>query len=125
MIKLDVNRRSVLNGHVELPRWNRVSCQPAGTMSGQTAFDKLARPAALYCGGKTENSEFEDVEGTELNGIEQREDGMPDAEGDGIDGEEELAPPELGAGLRNKPTQKDRADQRLAAQIKKTTAVVF
>ena len=46
----------------------------------------------------------------ELNGIEDGEDGMSDEEGDGLDGEEEMAPPNkrVRAGRRHKPTQKDR-----------------
>ena len=41
-------------------------------MSGQAAFDKLVRPAAL-CRGVTSE--------TELNGVEEEHDGMPDEEG--------------------------------------------
>ena len=39
--------RSVHNGLVDRPRRNRSSFQLAGIASGQTAFDKPARPAAL------------------------------------------------------------------------------
>ena len=46
----------------------------AGTVSGQTAFDKLVRLAALCRGEEAENRKFEKVEGTELNGVEEGED---------------------------------------------------
>ena len=52
MIKLDVNSGVVHHGHVDLPRSNRSSCHLAGTVSGQTAFDKLVRPAAMCRGEK-------------------------------------------------------------------------
>ena len=60
---------------------------------------------------KSENSQFEELEGTELNVVGEGEDGISDGEGGGIDGEEkDLAPPDWGvkAGPRNKPTQKER-----------------
>ena len=43
---------------------------------------------------------------TALNGVEEERDEMSDEEGDEIDGEEELAAPELRvrAGPRNRPT---------------------
>ena len=47
---------------------------------------------------------MEAFERTELNGVEEGEHGMSDEEGDVIDGEEELAPPDF----RNKPTQMER-----------------
>ena len=64
------------------------------------------------CRGEAANRKFEEVEGTELNGAEEGEDGMSDAEGDGIDGEEELAPPgwRVKAGPGNKPTQNEREE---------------
>ena len=62
-------------------------------MSGQTAFDKLARLAALCRCEGAENKNLEDIEETDVNGVEEREDQMSGEEGDEIDGEEELAPP--------------------------------
>ena len=49
-------------------------------------------------------------EEAELNGVEEERDGMSDAEGNEIDGEEELAAPDWRArgGPRNKPTQRER-----------------
>ena len=41
------------------------SYQLTGTVSGQTAFDKLVRSAALCSGGQVEDSKVE-VEGTEI-----------------------------------------------------------
>ena len=79
-------------------------------MSGQAAFDKLVRPAAL-CRGETANKEkVERNEETELNGVEEERDEMSDGEGYEIDGEKELAAPNLRmrAGPRHKPTQKER-----------------
>ena len=54
-------------------------------MSGQVAFDKPVRPAAM-CRGET--AEKENVERNE------ERDEMPDEEGDEIDGEEKLAAPD-------------------------------
>ena len=42
-------------------------------MSGQTAYDKLVRAAAVCRGGEAEISQFEEVEATELNGVEEEE----------------------------------------------------
>ena len=69
----------------------------------------LARPAALCRGEEAQNRKLEEIEETELNGVEEGEDRMPDDEGDRIDGEEELAAPDwrVSAGPRNKPTQKE------------------
>ena len=47
-------QRCVHDGHVDLPCWNWSGFQLAGTVSGQAAFDKLVRPAALYRGVTTE-----------------------------------------------------------------------
>ena len=43
---------------------------------------------------KQQTENLKKVEGTELNGAEEGEDGMSDEEGDGVDGDQELAPPE-------------------------------
>ena len=84
-------------------------------MSDQAAFDKLVRPAALCRGVTTESEKAESEkaewsEEVELNGVEEERDGMSDEEGNEIDGEEELAAPDrrVRAGLRNKPTQRER-----------------
>ena len=47
-----------------------------------------------------------------MNGVEEGEDVMSDEEGDIIDGEGDLAPPDwrVRAGPRNKPTQKEREE---------------
>ena len=50
-------------------------------MSGQAAFDKVVRPAALCRGETTENRKAGRNEETELNGVEEERD-----EGDEIDG---------------------------------------
>ena len=60
-------------------------------MSGQTAFDLPVRLAALCGGEKQKNRKLEEVEGTELTGVEEERDEMSDGEGDEIDGEEEVA----------------------------------
>ena len=80
------------------------------TVSGQAAFDKLVRPAALCRGETAEEEEVERNEEIELNGVEEERDDMSDEEGDEIDGEEELAAPDwrVRAGPRNKPTQRER-----------------
>ena len=81
-------------------------------MSGQAAFDKLVRPAAL-CRGVTTGSEKAGwSEEAELNGVEDESDGISDEEGNEIDGEEELAAPDwqVIAGPRNKPTQREREE---------------
>ena len=43
--------------------------QLAGTVSGQAAFGKRMRPAALCRGETTENMKLEGDEETELNGV--------------------------------------------------------
>ena len=63
-------------------------------MSGQAAFDKPVKPAALCRGETAENGKAERGEETELNGVEEERDEMSDEEGDEIDGEEELAAPD-------------------------------
>ena len=50
--------------------------QLAGTVSGQAAFDKLVRPAALCRGVTTENRKAGWSEESELNGVEEERDGM-------------------------------------------------
>ena len=71
------------------------SCgQLAGTVSGQAAFHKPVRPAALCRGETAENGKAERGEETELNGVEEGRDEMSDEEGGEIDGEEELAAPD-------------------------------
>ena len=83
----------------------------AGTESSRTAFDKLVRLAAL-CGCEgAEDRKLEEIEETELNGVGEGEDGMSD-QGDRIDGEEELAPPDgrVRTVPRNQPTQKEREE---------------
>ena len=79
-------------------------------MSGQAAFDELARPAALCRGVTAEDRKVGRNEETELNGGEEERDEMSDEEGDEIDGEEELAVPDwrVRAGPRNRPTQRER-----------------
>ena len=63
-------------------------------MSGQAAFDKLARPAALCKGETADKEKVERSEETELNGVEEERDEMSDGDGDEVDGEEELAAPD-------------------------------
>ena len=81
-------------------------------MSGQAAFDKPVRPAALCRGETAENGQAERGEETELNGVEEGRDEMSDEEGGEIDGEEELAAPDwrVRAGPRSKPTQRERVE---------------
>ena len=81
-------------------------------MSGQAAFDKSVRPAALCPSVTTESEKAGWSEEAELNGVEQERDGMSDEEGGEIDGEEELAAPDwrVRAGPRNKPTQREREE---------------
>ena len=72
----------------------------------------LVRLAALCRGEKAENRNLEAVEGTELNGVDEGADGMSAGDGDRIDGEKELAPPDgrVRAEHRNKPSQKEREE---------------
>ena len=58
------------NGHVDLLRWNRSSFQLPGTASGQTAFAKPVRTAALCRCENAKNRKCEQVDGTKLNGLE-------------------------------------------------------
>ena len=79
-------------------------------MSGQAAFDKLVRLAALCRDGAAEKKEVEQCEEIELTGVGEERDDMSDVEGDKIDDEEELAAPDwrVRAGPRNTPTQRER-----------------
>ena len=63
-------------------------------------------------GGEPEISQFEEVEGTEFHGVQEGEDGTSDEGGDGVEGQGEMAPPDLRvrAGSRNSPTQKAREE---------------
>ena len=66
LIKLDVN-----NGVYTMDMWICLDetgpvFQLAGTVSGQAAFDKPARPAALCRGGDAEVSQVEEVESKEF-----------------------------------------------------------
>ena len=81
-------------------------------MSGQTAFDKPVRPAALCRDETAYKEKVERNAETELNGVEEEHDEMSGEEGDEIDGEEELAAPDwrVRAGPRNKPTQWEREE---------------
>ena len=81
-------------------------------MSGQAAFDKPVRPAALCRVETAENGRAERGEETELNGVEEGHDEMSDEEGEEIDGEGELATPDwrVRAGPRSKPTQREREE---------------
>ena len=73
-------------------------------MSGQAAFDKPVRPAALCILGAAGKKE--------LNGIGEEHDDMSDEEGDRIEDEGEFAAPDwrVRAGPRNKPTQREREE---------------
>ena len=73
-------------------------------MSGQAAFDKLVRPAALCRVGAAGKKE--------LNGIEEERDDMSDDEGDRIEDEGEFAAPDwrVRTGPRNKSTKRDREE---------------
>ena len=54
-------------------------------MSGQAAFDKPVRPAALCRGVMTGSSKAGWSEEAELNGVEEERHGMPDEEGNEIE----------------------------------------
>ena len=99
---------------MDLPRGNRSSFQLAGTVSGQAAFDKLVRPAALCRGEVAENGKGERGEETELNGVEEGRDEMSDEEGEEIDGEEEMAAPDwrVKAGPRSKANAKRKRNMK-------------
>ena len=73
-------------------------------MSGQAAFDKPVRPAALH--------RKEAAEETELNGVEEEHDKMSDEEEGETEDEGELAAPDwkVRAGPRSKPTQREREE---------------
>ena len=81
-------------------------------MSGQAAFDKLVRPAALCRSETAEKRNAERGEETELNGVEEGRDEMSDEEGGETDGEEEVAAPDwrVKAGPRSKPTQREKEE---------------
>ena len=81
-------------------------------MSGQTAFGKPVGPASVCRGGKSEIRQIQEIEETELNGVEEREYRMSEDAGDEVEGEGELALPDwrVKAGPRNKPTEKEREE---------------
>ena len=95
---------------MNLPRWNRSGFQLAGTVSGQAAFDKPVRPAALCRSEAAEERKAESGKEVELNGVEEGHEEMSDGEGGETDGEGELAAPDwrVRAGPRSKPTQRER-----------------
>ena len=88
---------------------NRSFVQLTVTAIGQTAFDKLARLAALRRGGESQINQFQEIEDTELNGVEEGEDRMSEEAGDEGEGEGESAPPDwpVRAGPRNRPSQNE------------------
>ena len=79
---LALDRRSncdVDNGKYTMDLWScldgsRSSCQLAGTVSGLTAVHKPVRPVAWCRGEKQKSVEFEEVEETELKGVEEDDD---------------------------------------------------
>ena len=58
--------------------------------------------------------------------LKKEKDGMSDAEGDGIDGEEEWAPPDwrLRAGPTHKPTQKESDEMKQRTYRSETGAPI-
>ena len=89
---------------------NRSGFQLAGTVSGQAAFDKPSRPAALRRGEAAEENETEGKEETELNRVEEDRERMSDETEGETDDEGEIAVPDwkVRAGPRSKPTQRER-----------------
>ena len=83
--------------------------QLAGTVSGQAAFDKLVRPAALCTLGAAGKKESEWCEEKELNEFGEERNDMSDEEGYRMEDEGEFAAPDwrVCAGPRNKPTQRE------------------
>ena len=77
MIKMDVNGVYTMD-MCGLASMKQVQLWLARTASGQTAFDKPARPAASCGGENAENRKLEGVEGTEFNGVGEGEDGLAD-----------------------------------------------
>ena len=96
-------QRSTHNRHVELPRRHF----SAGKNSEWSNRFRQACKA-----GGSEDRELEEVEETELNGVEEGRDGMSDEGGDTTEGEQEFEAPDwrIRAGSRNKPTQKEREE---------------
>ena len=76
---------------MESTRWT--SFELTGKASGQAAFDKPVRPAALCRDGAAEKKEVEQCE-ERIDGVGQGRDDMSDEEGDKTDDEEELAAPD-------------------------------
>ena len=88
MIKLDVN-----NGVYTMDMWICLDetgpvFSRQGTVSGQAAFDKLVRPAALFRDETADNEKVERNAETKLNGVEGGRDEMSDEAEDRIAGEE-------------------------------------
>ena len=86
-------------------------------MSGQAAFDKPARPAALCRGVTTESEKAGWSEEGELNGVVEERDRMSDEEGNGneIDGEEELAAPDRRERARDPETSRPKRERLVRA----------
>ena len=94
VIKLDVS-----NGVYTMDMWICLDeagpvFSRQGTVSGQAAFDKPIRPAALCRGETAEDRKLEEAEETELKEGEEGQDERSDEGGGRIDGEEELAAPD-------------------------------
>ena len=81
-------------------------------MSGQAAFEKPVRPAAMCRSETAEIRRTEEGKETELKGVEEREVEMSNGEGGETDDEEEMAAPDwrVRAGPRSKPTQREREE---------------
>ena len=65
------------------------------------------------------NRKLEEVEGQELKGVEEGEDGISNEEGDEIDGEEEWAPPDwrVRGRPRNRPTRRRKEKEHEATHV--------
>ena len=85
--------------------------QLAGTLSGQTAFDKLERRAALCRGEEPETSQFDAVEGTDLELKRENTECQMKKQVE-VEGAGGMAPLDwrVRTGPPNKPTQKEWED---------------
>ena len=94
-------------------------------MSGQTAFDKLVRLAALRRCEGAEDTTLEEYDERELNGAEEGQDGRSDEGGGRVDGEEDLSAPGLACEGRAQKQTDTEGKRRVRSNTRTVQRLVF
>ena len=93
-------------------------------MSGQAAFYKLVRQAALCRDGAAEKKEVELCEEIELNGVGEERDDMSDEEEDKIDDEEEVGSARLASEGRTQEQTDTKGERRAGSNTRAVPRLV-